>query len=417
MTLVKGKTQSSRGLENQNPLGSKYASKTGKPTTEQISKEVRAGIFDAAPKQYFDLKLAEMATRVKVKSDEIEYDEMGYQRSPLFVKTGASAGAAINQTTSIIVTNASECSENTVYILPDGTNVTLKDINETTGQVTVVPQTGESVPAISAGSVFAQMSPLEADGTDTIAQYFRAQTITRDNYVMLMSKGRIYGAMEWEKIKNKGRHSGWLEKEWAALLEQQRLDISNAIWMSKKGEVTLPSGLKAKQMNGIWHSMKEAGSPSLECTKATIVPCFEQLAEITEFGSVGETRFVFATTTVIRRISEAYKGDKTRYNPNDRIAALNLNSIDIGSSNLVLVPFNRFKDEASFPKMFQKMFFIIDWSNIEVGEFWAPGMIANLADERGNGGKTLKKEMGVTATITLFHNNPLSCGYATITDM
>ena len=125
MTLVKSQTKSNRGLPDTNPLGSSYAAKTGKKSSDRIEKEVRAGIYDAAPKQYFDLKLAEMATRRRVMSDEVEYDEMGYQRQPLFVKTGASAGA----TSVITVTNVSECAENTIYNLTDGQNVTLISIS------------------------------------------------------------------------------------------------------------------------------------------------------------------------------------------------------------------------------------------------------------------------------------------------
>jgi hypothetical protein len=148
-----------------------------------------------------------------------------------------------------------------------------------------------------------------------------------------------------------------------------------------------------------------------------MAPALEKLAEMTEFGDIGEKRFLFGTTTAIRKISQYYKEEKTRYTPDNKIANLMLEGVNIGSSFIVFVPFNRLKDTASFPAMYQKTLFLIDWENIDFYEFEPASMVDGFNDERGNGGKSNKVELGIFSNLTMAFNNPLSSGMMIVEDL
>ena len=78
---------------NLNALASQYAAQFGHNTSILIQKITRDLIYDAAPQQFFDLKLLNMKQASNVDSDEFFYQEMGFGRDPVQV-TGA-IGAAV----------------------------------------------------------------------------------------------------------------------------------------------------------------------------------------------------------------------------------------------------------------------------------------------------------------------------------
>jgi len=403
------------GLKDLNAPGSRYASRQNRAISDKVERITRRQLFDAQPKQFLELTLLNMnqAKETNLSSDEISFGEYGWQRAPLFVTSTGTSG----YTQTVSVSNMSEAAENHFYLHPSGVPMLLHTKNEAAGTVTFKAIEGETLPQIVSDSILANQGPIEADGTDSFASYFRMDIIERDNYVQFFSRGRLYGEIEYEKLSRAGRWTNFLQEELKQLMLQGRIDLSNTFWTGKKGEVVLPGGLVAKSMNGVYQSMKEAGSPEIQTTKATVVPAFEHLVEQTEYGQYGATRFFFAHPKVLKLISNAYKGDKTRYAPNDMVAKLMLNQIDIGSSVVVLVPYGRFGDRSSFPAFYANSGFLLDFDNIKMGEFFAPQMYQGLADERGNGGKKMKKEIGMSASLTLFHYNPLSCGRLEVTDL
>ena len=108
-------------------------------------------------------------------------------------------------------------------------------------------------------------------------------------------------------------------------------------------------------------------------------------------------------------LSLAYKEELTRYAPNDEIALLNLKEVNLGSSRIVLVPYKRFEDRASFPGSFENRIAILDMKNITRTQLWG---------ERS--GDTLKLEDGVPkrygdmwvdCNMGVEFYNPLACAW------
>jgi hypothetical protein len=62
---------------NLNSIGSQYAQDFGHDISLLVEKVTNKAIFDAAPQQFFDLKLLNMKQFMPVNSDEFFYKEMG----------------------------------------------------------------------------------------------------------------------------------------------------------------------------------------------------------------------------------------------------------------------------------------------------------------------------------------------------
>jgi hypothetical protein len=402
-----GNEPKNRGL---NPPGSEYAELFGAGTNDLVSRVVRQQIYDTAPAQFNDLKLFSMIKREPVNSDEFEWKEAGHQRNPIGVAAAASAVSSPNSQ-AVQVTNIDHVALSMIVIYPDNSQGTVTSINEASNEVVITPLVGSSVPAVTTADTLAFHAPVESDGTDELALYFRMETITRRNYVQLLSRGLKYGKVEYFKLMKSGAYSNTLSMEKSSLMRQFRIDLSNIIWNGKKGEVVLKNGGRAKTTGGIIPFMIDAGSPAYDATPETIVEAFKQLAIDTEYGDYGDTRMFFAPNEMCLAISEAYKSDKTRYNPNDMIARLMLDQINIGSSKIVLVPYNRFTDVSSFPKSFGRQGTLLDIRNLCFREMWGEQMGEITNDKRGKGGKSLSYEWFVDANIGVEFVNPLASGF------
>ena len=275
--------------------------------------------------------------------------------------------------------------------------------------ITVAPYNGDTLPAVAADDILANVSTVDHDGSEGFAQYFRASTIERNNYVQLFNKAIRYSEVELHKLKNMGTTSNFLEMERNAMFNQHRIDISNAFWVGQKGEIATQNGTVAKTTGGVFSSMLEAGSPNALATSSTLVDAFEDMVLSSEYGDYGQARMAFMTPRMHRMLSLAYKEELTRYQPNDEVALLNLKEINLGSSRIVLVPYKRFEDTASFGNAFTNRIAILDMKNIKRTQLWG---------ERS--GDTLKLEDGVPKRFgdvwvdcnmgVKFHN-PLACAY------
>jgi hypothetical protein len=397
--------------QNLNSVGSEYANLYGHDLSLLVQKLTNRAIFDAAPQQFMDLKLLNMVSPEQVNSDEFFFQEMAYQREPLVAIAGA-AGVAYPATQTISVQSVDNIATNTIISYPNGQKGSVTAVDTTNLTVTVTPYNGDTLPAVSADDILANVSSVDYDGSEGFAQYFRASTIERSNYVQLFNKAIRYSEVELHKLKNQGTTSNFLEMEKAAMFNQHRIDISNAFWTGQKGEIITQNGTPAKTTGGVYTSMLEAGAPNALATSATLIDAFEDVVLSSEYGDYGTTRMAFMTPRIHRALSLAYKDEHTRYQPNDEIALLNLREINLGSSRIVLVPFKRFEDRASFPGSFENKIVILDMKNIKRTQLWG---------ERS--GDTLKLEDGVPkrygdvwvdCNMGVKMHNPLACAWVDI---
>jgi hypothetical protein len=398
--------------QNYNSVGSEYANLYGHDISLLVQKLTNRAIFDAAPQQFMDLKLMNMVPAETVNSDEFFFQEMGYQREPLQV-TAVSATVSYPTTQTINVASVDNISTNTIISYPNGQKGSVVAVDTSLLTITVSPYNGDTLPAVAIGDVLANVSTVDHDGSEGFAQYFRASTIERVNYVQLFNKAIRYSEVELHKLKNMGTTANFLEMERNAMFNQHRIDISNALWVGQKGEVVTANGTPAKTTGGVYTSMVEAGSPNAVATAATLVDAFEDMVLSSEFGDYGQARMAFMTPRMHRMLSLAYKEELTRYAPNDEIALLNLKEVNLGSSRIVLVPYKRFEDAASYPASFANKITILDMKNIKRVQLWG---------ERS--GDTLKLEDGVPkrygdvwvdCNMGVKFNNPLACAYLDVT--
>lgn len=398
--------------QNTNSIGSEYANLYGHDISLLVQKLTNRAIFDAAPQQFMDLKLMNMVPAETVNSDEFFFQEMGYQREPLQV-TAVSATVSYPTTQTINVASVDNISTNTIISYPNGQKGSVVAVDTSLLTITVSPYNGDTLPAVAIGDVLANVSTVDHDGSEGFAQYFRASTIERVNYVQLFNKAIRYSEVELHKLKNMGTTANFLEMERNAMFNQHRIDISNALWTGQKGEVVTANGTPAKTTGGVYTSMVEAGSPNAVATSATLVDAFEDMVLSSEFGDYGQARMAFMTPRMHRMLSLAYKEELTRYAPNDEIALLNLKEVNLGSSRIVLVPYKRFEDAASYPGSFANKIVILDMKNIKRVQLWG---------ERS--GDTLKLEDGVPkrygdvwvdCNMGVKFNNPLACAYLDVT--
>ncbi len=394
--------------QNYNSVGSEYAALYGHDISLLVQKLTNRAIFDAAPQQFMDLKLLNMVAAEQVNSDEFFYQEMGYQREPL-VATASSAAVSWPTTQTISVTSTDNISTNTIISYPNGQKGSVVNVDTSLLTVTVSPYNGDTLPAVAADDILANVSSVDHDGSDGFAQYFRASTIERANYVQLFNKAIRYSEVELHKLKTMGTTSNFLEMERNAMFNQHRIDLSNAFWTGQKGEIITADGTPAKTTGGVFSAMVEAGSPNAVATTATLVDAFEDIVLSSEYGDYGQARMAYMTPRMHRALSLAYKEELTRYAPNDDIALLNLKEINLGSSRIVLVPFKRFEDKASFPGSFENRIVLLDMKNIKRTQLWG---------ERS--GDTLKLEDGVPkrygdvwvdCNMGVKFHNPLACAY------
>lgn len=397
--------------QNYNSVGSEYAALYGHDISLLVQKLTNRAIFDAAPQQFMDLKLLNMVAAEQVNSDEFFFQEMGYQREPLLA-TANSAAVSFPATQTISVASTDNISTNTIISYPNGQKGSVTNVDTTLLQITVSPYNGDTLPAVVQDDVLANVSSVDHDGSDGFAQYFRASTIERNNYIQLFNKAIRYSEVELHKLKNMGTTSNFLEMERTAMFNQHRIDLSNAFWTGQKGEVITANGTPAKTTGGVFTSMLEAGSPNALATNATLVDAFEDMVLSSEYGDYGQARMAYMTPRVHRALSLAYKEELTRYAPNDEIALLNLKEVNLGSSRIVLVPFKRFEDSASFPGSFANRIVILDMKNIKRTQLWG---------ERS--GDTLKLEDGVPkrygdiwvdCNMGVKFHNPLACAWLDI---
>lgn len=398
---------------NLNSVGSQYAADFNKDISLLVQKVTNRAIFDAAPQQFLDLKLMNMKQFRPVNSDEFFFKEMGFQREPLTAT--AAAGAVTSPTTqTFALTTLDNISKDTIIIYPNNQKGVVIATDSTTLEITVRAQTNGTLPAVSIADIFSNLSSIDHDASEGFSQFFRASTVERTNFVQLFHKVIRYGEVELHKLKNAAVTNNFLEMERNAMFQQFRIDMSNAFWNGEKGEFVLSDNTPAKSTQGVFPFMVAAGSPNANSTSATLADAFEDVVLQSEFGDHGAVRFAFMDPRTHLTLAKAYKQpggtSLTRYEPtDDSVTKLNLKEIDIGSSRIVLVPFARFRDNASYPVAFKDRIVILDLKNINLAQLWAERSGTTLG--RTEGVPKLFKDLWVDANMGVEFFNPLACAF------
>ena len=393
-----------------NSLASTYASTHGHNTSALIQRIVKELIYDAAPQQFFDLKLLGMKPMEQIQSDEWYYHEMGFGREAIIAT--AVSGAAAAQT--VTVSNTDFIAVDTIVVYPDNTKGIVTAVNTAASTIDVATYSGgANLTAVAIGDSFAVLSPVEADGMDSISQYFRIDTVEKHNFVQMLVKAIRFGKMELYKYQNAGTTSNYLSMQKQRMLQQFRIDMSNVLWNGTQGEVTLANGMKAKTTGGLFPIMVAAGSPSSSTTIASLPQAVEQLALDTEFKALGHVRFLYATPRMLHNLSQEYKRTLTRYAPDDEVAKLDLKAIDMGSSKIVFVPMKRFEEPSCFPSVWANRLILLDQESVSCVRVFPDEMGETL--NREDGSLNNFTDYWISTTMGVQFNNPLGSGYIDVT--
>lgn len=399
------------GLGAANPQGSNYAAESGFNTDETnlLAKEIKRSIFDAAPAQYNVLKLLFSKNFDLRNSDEHEYLEQTFERTPLEAQSGVGATAAspgniVTQTIALTAATTPYAGKDLVIVYPDNTKGTITAISGS--NITVSSQTSKGLPAVTAGDVFSIESGIYADAMSTFNRFERAQTITRFNYIQFFLRARRWGAVELQKYKNTGT-TNYLDVDKKAVLRQLRTDLFSTFINGTRGEYELSTGEIAKSMGGVFPLMQAAGSTNATVALAGLRPAFEAAAFASTYLSEGSTRFVIATNEMLYELSKQWKDSLVRYTPDSRIGDLNLDMLKIGNQNYVFVATELFKERSVFPASFARRILCLDMNTIQpviMKGFPAMNMVETPGMEIREG----FKDYAVWAQLGMEFNNPLS---------
>lgn len=399
-----------------NPYPSLYATTYGQSQTDLVKEDMRSTIFDSAPQQFYDLKIMNINASERKNMDEFSWTEKGYGRDALQALS-AVAGGGSQITIPISLSAMSTITIDTIVGFPNGQKGNLIAKNNNTNTITVQMQTGMTAPSVSNGDIINNFSSIEPDAVNNYSQNFRAITVKRYNFIQNFVKGMRFGDKELEKYIRSGT-TDYLDINRREFIRQFRIDISNVYWAGVMGQVNMSYGTPAKTADGLYSLMTKSSSPQSTTTLANVGSGLEAIALDTEFGETGEVKFCYMTPTMKNYIAKYYKYSLLRYNLNTgdttataggSTAALSLDCVDIGSTRMVLVPFKRLEDTASFPISWQRMVFVIDQKNIIPVNFSDEHMTQTPNRKTGLNLKTYTNYV-MDADFSIIFNNPLSSG-------
>lgn len=404
------------GNTNVNPEGSNYAndSQFSPAETILVQKAVRKAIFDAAPAQYNALKLLNMKPFKEKNLDEFSYLEKTFGRSPIeaaaiVAAQAPAAGASQTQTIPLTAASMQHVSIDLIIIYPDNTKAVITQVGAG-NQIIVTSQTGDGLSAIANQDIFSFQSTIEADGMDTFSNYERLEVIERYNYIQFFMRTQRWARVELQKHINAGT-TDFLVHDKMHKMNQLRVDFFNSYFNGQRGEFPLANGFVAKAMGGIYPTMQAAGSASSNPTVAGLKTAFESLAFQTNFKTEGGTRFIYGTDQILNEFSKIYKQPGLRYAPNDEIANLKLNMIELGTMKFVLVPCELFREESCFPAEWKRKVLIIDQESIfPVKMKGLPALELGETLTRGKKGtRENYTDFWAGGQLSLEFNNPLGC--------
>lgn len=410
------------GNLNANPQSSNYqdisATANGTLETILLMKAIKKVIFDAAPEQYNALKLLYEKPFIEVGSDEFEYLEHTFGRDAI-TATGsavaASSGAYVQATLTLAANDTDKLTIDEVLVYPNGTKAVIKSINEGAGTIVVESQVGIGLPAITAESMSIQ-STIAADGMSSFSNYERIETVTRYNFIQFFLRAERWAEVELQKYINQGT-TNYLDIQKQHKLKQLRIDLFNTFFNGTRGEFRLAGSQIAKSTGGIFPTMVAAGSANSNPTLAGLQTAFEQLAFATNYKKEGQVRIMYGTDQILNEFSKIYKQPGLRYSPNDDIAKLGLNQIELGTMKFVLVPCELFRETSCFPSEWQRKVLVLDQetiSPVKMRGLDAMRMGQTISRKDNPGSREAFTDWWVWAQMGVQFHNPLASFYLDI---
>ena len=408
-----------RGLRNTNPQSSNYANDSEYAPEESnlIAKAIQYVIFDSAPAQFAAMKVLFEKGIGEVDSDEFEYLEHSFGRTPGEIVAGAETaasaaglapvpGSSVSNTFNVSADTLQRISISDIITYPNGEEAVIVDI--TGNIVTVNSRTNAGLPAIAVGDFLAIRSTIMADAQDKFDHYDRLETITRYNYVQFFLRAKRWGHVELQKYINKGT-TDYLEKDKQQKIRQLRYDMFISFWNGHRGEYTLEGNRVAKSMGGIYPTMIAAGSAQSNPTLGGLPAAFETLAMSTNFKSLGEKRFIYGTHQALHELSKAYKLPGLRYTSEDKDINLDLEMIEVGGAKYVMVPCEIWREPSCFPADWAKRLIILDQDTVEpVKMKGIPFLEMGETDNLQNGTREQYVDYWCKGQLSLKFNNPLA---------
>ena len=413
-TYAPGAGNSPFGNLPANPQSANYITDSGYSATGTIllRKAIEEAIYSAVPQQYYALKLLFQKQFKDVLSDEFEYLEKTFGRTPLTVTTtasavSASAGAEVTQVIPMSSDSITRIAINDIICYPDGTKAIVRSFSG--NNVTVASNTSVGLPAIAATDVFSIGGPLMGDGDNAFEHFDRMQTVTRYNYVQTnMTRVSRWANIELIKYKNLGT-TDYLEKNKAETMEQLRTDLFVTLFNGTKGEFKTSSTIPAKTTGGIFGGMVAAGSMGGNPTTASLVSQFKTLAFKTNYKQEGGTRMIYGTPELLHELSGAFKDPGLRYAPNDSISSMDLKQYEFGGMKFVPVPCQLFNEQSCFPATWQRKLLILDQETIQPVKLKGlPAFDSGSTLDLQQGSRDDFKDWWVKANIGVQFNNPLA---------
>jgi hypothetical protein len=400
-----------------NPQSANYITDSGYSATGNnlLQKAIKSAIFDASPEDYKALRLLFEKEMIEKVSDEFEFLEKTFGRTAVEATSApvavvASAGNEVTQVIAMTADSVTRIAVNDMIIYPDGTKAIVRTI--ATLNVTVASLTSVGLPAVAAGDVFAILGPAYADGQSDFSHYDRMSVVTRYNYLQRFLRADRWTRMELLKYQNAGT-TDYLDVARAEKMEQLRVDLFVAYFNGTRGEVKLANGTPAKTMGGIFPTMVAAGVMSGNPTVAGLPSQFETLALKTNFKKKGSTRFLFGCEEMLYILSKSFKQEGVRYEPNSRIADLNLTEYKIGNQSYVPVSCELFREPSAFPAAWARRILCLDVATIRpVKMKGLPAFESGETLDKGkNGTREEFKDFWVGGNISQEFNNPQGCFY------
>jgi hypothetical protein len=400
-----------------NSFGSIYANKFGKSTTSVIRDVARDLIYDASDERFYDLSILSMKSPIPKPSDEFFYDEKVYGRAAISA-TSTYALVTYPNTQTFTVANPDAVNVDMILGYPDNSKGVIISKNTTTNEIVVRPATGSSLPAVSVNDRFFNATTIEADDATKINQYFRMTTVRRVNYIELFVSGLRYGRVELIKLNAAGTNSNRQAMEAKEWRDQFRIGMSNQYWNGEQAEYILEDGTPAKSMGGIIPTMNAAGVPRISTTSSSAGLALEQLSLRTRFKQEG-TRFLYTTSDNWLTFSKYYKDEKTRYNPPDSKANLDLSYVVVAGEKIVFVPMDRWQIQSnSFPESFSKLAVLLDQESINpvMLQSYPEALIQIGGRKQGVNFNNQGSSSVLEASFSCEFNNPLGGGFIEFTD-
>src|SRR3990167_6947400 len=252
----------SYGNINTNPLSANYLTDSGQTpaSSMDLQRAIQRVIFDCAPAQYNAMKLFVEKPFEEVISDEFDYKEKTFGRSPLIVNGSVLetvASGMTNVTQTVVVDDATRCSVDQVVIYPAGEKGV---INAKTGNtLTIKSYSGLGLPALADDASLAIQSAITADGVDYIGNYERIETLNRYNYIQFFARAERWDEVELIKQENM-QLTDLLDNQKRHKLEQIRYDIFSTAINGTRGEYVLSGGKFGKAAGGAFPLMVAGGS-------------------------------------------------------------------------------------------------------------------------------------------------------------